>query len=122
MQYFEVILEHGHIGAGSSYEAKRYLMAKDIVSVIAKTKKLPRVKRKDTIEAVKSVRSITRSEYIQGKIEELKNPYLFKVWGGYRCPVCRKRFKDLFSLKKHMEIYTEGMLKENGEKLASNIA
>lgn len=105
MQYFEVILGHGHIGAGNSYEAKRYLMAKDIVSVIAKAKKLPRVKRRDTIESVKSVRPITRNEYMHGKIEELKNPYLFKVWGGYQCPICRKIFKDMFSLSRHMEVY-----------------
>ena len=104
MQYFEVILENGHIGAGSSYEAKRYIAGKDILSVISKVRSLPRIKKRHTIEAVKSIRPVTKKEYIRGKIKELQSPHLFKVWGGgYRCPICGRWFSDIVSFKQHTE-------------------
>ncbi|MBI5327729.1 MAG: hypothetical protein HZB80_05500 [Deltaproteobacteria bacterium] len=105
MQYFEVILENGHIGAGNSYEAKRYIAGTDILSVISKVKFLPRIKKRHTIEAVKSIKQITRKEYLRGKIESLKHPHLFRVWDGYRCPICGERFRDIFSFRRHVEKY-----------------
>lgn len=105
MQYFEVVLENGHMGAGNSYDAKRYFKGKDMLSVISKVRRLPRIKKRHTLEAVKSVRPISKREYIRGKLDELQKPHLFKVWGGYRCPICGENFKDMFSFKKHIEIY-----------------
>ena len=105
MQYFEVVLENGHMGAGNSYEAKRYIAGKDILSVISKVRSLPRIKKRHTMEAVKSIRPITKEEYVKGMAEALKNPYLFKVWSGYRCPICGERFTDIFSFREHVEKY-----------------
>ncbi|MBI3754100.1 MAG: C2H2-type zinc finger protein, partial [Deltaproteobacteria bacterium] len=105
MQYFEVILENGHIGAGSSYEAKRYIAGKDILSVISNVRFLPRIKKRHTIEAVKSIRPITKEEYVKGMAEALKNPHLFRVWDGYRCPICGERFRDILSFRQHIERY-----------------
>ncbi|MBI5048371.1 MAG: hypothetical protein HZB54_05450 [Deltaproteobacteria bacterium] len=105
MPYFEVILENGHMGAGSSYEAKRYIAGKDILSVISKARSLPRIKKRHTMEAVKSIKQITKREYMKGRIESLKNPHLFRVWDGYRCPICGERFNDIFSFRRHVEKY-----------------
>ena len=69
MQYFKVILENGHMGAGNSYAAKRYFKGSDMLSVISKIKGLPRIKKRYTIEAVKGIRPITKKEYIRGKIK-----------------------------------------------------
>ena len=105
MQYFEVILENGHMGAGNSYEAKRYIAGKDILSVISKVRSLPRIKKRHTMEAVKSIKPITRKEYMKGRIGSLKNPHLFRVWDGYLCPICGGRFRDTFSFRQHIERY-----------------
>lgn len=105
MQYFEVILENGHMGAGNSYEAKRYFKGRDMLSVIEKVRRLPRIKKRHTIEAVKEIRPITRREYIQGNLERLRNPHLFRVWDGYRCPICGERFRDIISFRQHIERY-----------------
>ncbi|MBI3397828.1 MAG: C2H2-type zinc finger protein [Deltaproteobacteria bacterium] len=110
MQYFEVVLENGHMGAGNSYAAKRYLKGSDMISVISKVRSLPRIKKRHTIEAVNSIRPITREEYIKGKLVELKNPHLFRVWGGYRCPICGERFRDIFSFRRHVEKYGAHLL------------
>ena len=105
MQYFEVILENGHIGAGNSYAAKRYFKGSDMISVISKIRCIPRIKKRHTIEAVKSIRPITKEEYVKGMAEALKNPHLFRVWSGYRCPICGERFTDIFSFREHVEKY-----------------
>ncbi|MBI3399331.1 MAG: hypothetical protein HY026_08925 [Deltaproteobacteria bacterium] len=105
MQYFEVILENGHMGAGNSYDAKRYFKGSDMLSVISKIRGLPRIKKRHTIEAVKAIKPITKKEYVQGKIKELQSPHLFKVWGGYRCPICGEMFADILSFKQHTEKY-----------------
>ena len=105
MQYFEVVLENGHMGAGNSYEAKRYIAGKDILSVISMVRFLPRIKKRHTMEAVKSIKPITRKEYMKGRIGSLKNPHLFRVWDGYRCPICGEKFKDIFSFMQHIERY-----------------
>lgn len=105
MPYFEVILENGHMGAGNSYEAKRYIAGKDIVTVISKARSLPRIKKRHTMEAVKYIRQITKNEYVKGMLGSLNNLHLFRVWGGYRCPICGERFRDIFSFKQHIESY-----------------
>ncbi|MEK6539509.1 MAG: hypothetical protein AABZ21_02570 [Deltaproteobacteria bacterium] len=105
MQYFEVILENGHMGAGNSCEVKRYFYGKDVISLISSVRRLPRLKRRHTMEAMKSIRPITRKEYMKGKLVELKNPHIFRVWGGYRCPICGERFRDVVSFKQHTERY-----------------
>lgn len=105
MQYFEVILENGHMGAGNSYDAKRYFKGSDMLSVISKIRSLPRIKKRHTIEAVKEIRPVTKREYIQGNLERLRNPHLFRVWDGYRCPICGERFMDILSFKQHTERY-----------------
>jgi len=108
MQYFEVILEKGHLGAGNGYEVKRYFIAKDAVSLISKIKRLPRLKKRDTIKSIKFMRLITRDEYIKGRISEYFDPYMNKMFKGiYICPVCGKRFKDLISFKGHIMAYKE---------------
>lgn len=109
MQYFEVVLENGHIGAGNSYAAKRYFKGKDMLSVMSKIKSLPRIKKRHTIEAVKSIRPVTKKEYVQGKVKELRNPHLFKVWGGYRCPLCGQKFMDIICFSEHTEKYGVGL-------------
>jgi len=105
MQYFEVVLENGHMGAGNSYEAKRYIAGKDILSVISMVRFLPRIKKRHTMEAVKSIKPITRKEYMKGRIGSLKNPHLFRVWDGYRCPICGEMCRDIVSSKQHTERY-----------------
>ncbi|MBI5875399.1 MAG: C2H2-type zinc finger protein [Deltaproteobacteria bacterium] len=37
--------------------------------------------------------------------EALKNPYLFRVWSGYRCPICGEMFRDILSFRQHIERY-----------------
>ncbi|MBI5048556.1 MAG: hypothetical protein HZB54_06390, partial [Deltaproteobacteria bacterium] len=66
---------------------------------------LPRIKKRHTIEAVKYVKQITKKEYLKGMIEALKNPHLFRVWDGYRCPICGEMFKDIISFRQHIERY-----------------
>lgn len=105
MKYFEVILEHGHIGAGNGFEVKRYFKGRDMISVISKTRCLPRIKKRNTIEAVKFVRIISKEEYLKGRIGELKIPFLFRVKNGYRCPICGRLFKDIFSFEQHVYKY-----------------
>lgn len=93
------------MGAGNSYEAKRYIAGKDISSVISKVRFLPRIKKRHAMEAVKSIRPVTKEEYIRGKRDELKNPFLFRVKRGFRCPICGEWIRDLFSFRQHVERY-----------------
>jgi len=98
------------MGAGNSYEVKRYFYGKDVVSLISKIKGLARIKKRHTLESIKSVKVITRDEYIKGKGQELQNPHLFRVWGGYHCPICGRRFRDLLSFKRHIEVYGRSLV------------
>lgn len=106
MPYFEVIIENGHMGAGNSYEVKRYLKGETMISIVSKIRRLRRVKKKDTIEAIKSIKAITRKGYILGKLEECRDPYLIRGFKGvYICPLCGRRFKEFLSFKRHVVRY-----------------
>ncbi|OGQ77063.1 MAG: hypothetical protein A2235_05715 [Deltaproteobacteria bacterium RIFOXYA2_FULL_42_10] len=104
MQYFEIILENGHMGAGNGYEVRRYFRGKNILSIISKIKYIPRVKKKHTTTAVKFVRAINREDYIKGKVMEYDDLYLSRGFCGvYQCPICGKKFQDVFSFRNHIK-------------------
>lgn len=103
MPYFKVILENGHMGAGKSYEVKRYIKGRDTLSAISKSRDLPGVKKRNTVDAIKAVTAITKGEYILGRLKEYEDPYLQRSFKGvYRCPICGRSFRAIGSFKRHV--------------------
>lgn len=77
-----------------------------MISIVSKIRRLSRIKKKNTIEAIKSIKAITRKEYILGKLEECRDPYLIRGFKGvYICPLCGRRFKEFLSFKRHVVRY-----------------
>ncbi|MGQ9632115.1 MAG: hypothetical protein ACUVXI_17635 [bacterium] len=76
MNYYKLILEGGHMGAGKSYEVARFFQAKDIVDAFRQANRMPRVKGKHFKRGVKAIKMISRAEYLRGKRMELQDPYL----------------------------------------------
>lgn len=69
-------MEAGHVGAGKSCDMVRYFEGEDIFGVFTKSRHVPRLKKKGSGIGIKLIKEISRGEYIQGKGQERKNPYL----------------------------------------------
>ncbi|OGP93303.1 MAG: hypothetical protein A2Z19_02440 [Deltaproteobacteria bacterium RBG_16_54_18] len=74
--YFKLVMEGGHVGAGKSYDMVRYFEGDDIFGVMARTRHIPRLKKKAFGSGIKLIKEISWREYIAGKGEERKDPYL----------------------------------------------
>jgi hypothetical protein len=74
--FFKLILEGGHLGAGKSYEVARYFKGKDIVSVLTWAFHIPRAKKKESGKGIKMIKEISKKEYVLGKMQERRDPYL----------------------------------------------
>ena len=69
-KYFKVIMECGHMGAGTSNEIVRYLKARDTVELFDDLKNHPGLKSKGTTKHISLVKPISQQEYESGKVLE----------------------------------------------------
>ena len=69
-------MEGGHVGAGKSYDMVRYFEGDDIFGVLARSRRTPRLKKKESGNGIKLIKEISWPEYIHGKGQERRNPYL----------------------------------------------
>ena len=74
--YFKLVMEAGHVGAGKSWDMVRYFEGDDIFGILARSRHIPRLKKKERGVGIKLIQEISWREYIQGKGRERKNPYL----------------------------------------------
>ncbi len=74
--YFKLVMEAGHVGAGKSCEMVRYFEGDDIFGVLARSRRIPRLKKKESGNGIKLIKEISWREYIHGKGRERRNPYL----------------------------------------------
>jgi hypothetical protein len=74
--YFKLVMEAGHVGAGKSCDMVRYFEGDDIFGVLARSLRVPRLKKKESGNGIKLIKEISRREYIHGKGCERRNPYL----------------------------------------------
>jgi hypothetical protein len=74
--YFKLVMEGGHVGAGKSYDMVRYFEGDDIFGIMARTRHIPRLKKKEFGSGIKLIKEISWREYITGKGQERKDPYL----------------------------------------------
>lgn len=74
--YFKLVMEGGHVGAGKSLDMVRYYEGEDIFAVLARSHAIPRLKKKGTGCGIKLIKEISRQEYLLGKGEEKRDPYL----------------------------------------------
>jgi hypothetical protein len=74
--YFKLVMEAGHIGAGKSCDMVRYFEGDDIFGILARSRHIPRLKKKDSGIGIKLIKEISRREYIYGKGQERKDPFL----------------------------------------------
>ena len=90
--FFKLVLENGHVGAGSGLETVRYFTAQDPVEMFSIASRIPRVKGKDNATGVKLIEEITQEEFERGIQSSLDNPYL----NTRKKKANRKRRKALF--------------------------
>ena len=74
--YYKVLMEGGHMGAGSSYDMCRYFKAESISAIFNLLGRLPRLKKKGLTDAVKLVEQVSEQEYRVGRHGEAMDPYL----------------------------------------------
>ena len=74
--YFKLVMEGGHVGAGKSYDMVRYFEGDDIFGVLSRSFHTPRLKKKESGSGIKFIKEISWPEYIAGKGQERKDPYL----------------------------------------------
>jgi hypothetical protein len=74
--YFKLVMEGGHVGAGKSYEMVRYFQGDDIFGVLARSRRTPRLKKKERGGSIKLIKEISWGEYLTGKGRERRDPYL----------------------------------------------
>jgi hypothetical protein len=74
--FFKLVLENGHVGAGSSLETVRYFTAQNPVEMFTIASRIPRVKGKGNSTGVKLVERISREEFEKGIQNTLDNSYL----------------------------------------------
>jgi hypothetical protein len=79
--YFKLVMEAGHMGAGKSWDMVRYFEGDDIFGILARSRHIPRVKKKECGGGIKLIKEISWREYIRGKGQERKDPYLNR--GGF---------------------------------------
>jgi len=73
--YFKLVMEAGHVGAGKSCDMVRYFEGDDIFGVLARSRHIPRLKKKESGVGIKLIKEISRQEYIYGKGQERRNPF-----------------------------------------------
>ena len=73
--YFKLVMEAGHVGAGKSCDMVRYFEGDDIFGVLARSRRIPRLKKKESGNGIKLIKEISRREYIHGKGQERRNPF-----------------------------------------------
>lgn len=73
--YFKLVMEAGHVGAGKSCDMVRYFEGDDIFGVFAKSRHIPRLKKKESGIGIKLIKEISRREYIYGKGREGRDPF-----------------------------------------------
>jgi hypothetical protein len=76
--YFKLVMEAGHIGAGKSCDMVRYFEGDDIFGILAKSRHIPRLKKKESGIGIKLIKEISRGEYIHGKGQERNNPFCIR--------------------------------------------
>ena len=76
--YYKVLMEGGHMGAGKSYDMKRYFQADSLISILDTLKKMPRLKVKGFSRSVKEISTVSRDEFCQGKNMEGRDNYLMR--------------------------------------------
>jgi hypothetical protein len=74
--YFKLVMEGGHVGAGKSYEMVRYFEGDDVFGVLARSRFIPRLKKKEFGGGITLIKEISWREYLHGKGRERRNPYL----------------------------------------------
>jgi hypothetical protein len=74
--YYKLILEGGHMGAGSSMEMVRYFRAENPVDLYSMAARMPRVKGKTHGTGVKLIEKISRKEYETGRKVTRGSEYL----------------------------------------------
>ena len=74
--YFKLVMEGGHVGAVKSYEMVRYFQGDDIFGVLARSRRTPRLKKKERGGSIKLIKEISWGEYLTGKGRERRDPYL----------------------------------------------
>jgi hypothetical protein len=74
--YFKLVMEAGHMGAGKSWDMVRYFEGDDIFGIMARSRQIPRLKKKERGDSIKLIKEISWREYIRGKGQERKDPYL----------------------------------------------
>jgi hypothetical protein len=74
--YFKLVMEAGHVGAGKSWDMVRYFEGDDIFGILARSRHMPRSKKKEFGAGIKLIKEISWQEYICGKGRERKDPYL----------------------------------------------
>ncbi|MBN1254049.1 MAG: hypothetical protein JXA50_02145 [Deltaproteobacteria bacterium] len=74
--YFKLVMEAGHVGAGKSYEMVRYFQGDDIFGILANSRSIPRLKKKNYGGGIKLIKEISWREYLTGKGKESRDPYL----------------------------------------------
>ena len=72
--YVRAVFRAGHMGTGKSYEMVRYLKVNDMAEVLTVARKMPRVKKSGA--ALVKCERISKKQYIEGKREEKRDPYL----------------------------------------------
>jgi hypothetical protein len=64
MRYFEIILEFGHVGAGKSYDAARFVKARDIMEAFERALVMPGAKKKRFGADIKRIKEISQTEFV----------------------------------------------------------
>ena len=74
--YFKLVMEVGHVGAGKGCDMVRYFEGDDIFGFLAKSRHVPRLKKKGFGDSIKLIKEISRQEYVHGKGRERRLPCL----------------------------------------------
>jgi hypothetical protein len=77
--FYKLVLEGGHVGAGKSYDMVRFFEGDDIITVMTRALRTPRLKRKEFGGGVKLIQEVSRREYLRGKRRERRDPYLYRA-------------------------------------------
>ena len=76
--YYKILIESGHMGAGSSYEVTRYFEADNLNALYRSINKLPRIKSRGGLRSVREVIPVSSEAFLEGKKLERENSYLMR--------------------------------------------
>lgn len=80
--YYKVIIACGHVGSNREIEVTRYFQAKNALKAWESAQVMPRAKKSQRSRCVRKVEEVDFLRFLNGKLEELENPYLQK--GGIK--------------------------------------